>query len=328
MTAQAQVPSNFNGTTRRKIVQMPAMAKPTGGGLVSVALPKTGYVARIWLSIRGTIAGSITAPNPLGLAAILRRVRVTLNSGLDVYSTSGVGYHYLLRQAFDQSGIDPVAQSNARSAVAAGAYNLDMLIPLALNFRDPLGLLLLQSESTLVTLSVDFEADSALATGITTHTCSVVPYLEIFAVPPSATDQPPTNIVHQILEETQTVAATGQQTYVWPRGGVYLQLWHGLGFGVAGTDKFDRAQIRAAQSDFIQDTDTGYLDMEQRTLWGSARLAGTLPFDLYGTTALGIYDLMRDTIDTTRMTDISSVINATGTGLLYSLRRQLIVIPG
>lgn len=324
--AAVQVPSNFNGMTRRKVIPMGTLTKPVGGNASTFqALPRTGYLARLYLAIRGSVAGTLTVPNALGMASIIRRVRLTLNSGLDVISVSCAGYHYLLRQSFDQPGIDPVSQSNARSAVTATTFNLDMILPIALNMRDPLGLLLLQSESTLVTLSIDWEADGTVATGATvTATCVI--HGEIFTVPPSATDQPPVNVVHQILEETIAVAGSGAATYVWPRGGVYLQLFHGYGFGVAGADSFSRYQVRAAQSDFIQDTDLTYLDMSKNFQTGLTRLAGTIPFDLYASGGLGMYDMMRDPIDTSRLTDLASVITATAAGTLYSLRRQLLVL--
>lgn len=324
---QVNVPSNFNGMTRRKIIPMGTLTKPVAGGQSTFqALPKTGYLARLYLAIRGTVAGTVTGPNALGMASIVRRVRVYLNSGLDVFNVSGAGYHYLLRQSFDQPSIDPVAQSNARSAVTATTFNLDMVVPIAMNMRDPLGLLLLQSESTLVTVQVDWESDVVVATGGPTVTGTCVIWGEIFTVPPSATDQPPTNVVHQILEETIAIAGAGDVTYVWPRGGVYLQLYHGYGMAQAGVDSFNRYKVRAAQSDFIQDTDLTYLDMGKMFQTGLARLAGTIPMDLYASAGLGMYDLMRDTIDTSRLTDIASVITATGAGTLYSLRRQLLVL--
>lgn len=321
-------PSNFNAMTRRKIMPFGSMAKITGGAQTTyLTLPRTGYLARLFLAIRGSItSGGLSGLNALGKSSIIRRVRVTLNSGLDVFNVSGPGYHYLIRQAFDQSGIDPVSQSDARSAVATGVYNLDMILPIAMNLRDPIGLLLLQSESTLVQLSIDWEADSAIATGVTTNTATCTVFGEVFTVPPSATDQPPTNVIHQVLEESTAVAGAGAFTYIWPRGGIYLQLFQGVGMGVSGADNFTRYQVRAAQSDYLQDTDAQYLDMEKVFVTGLARLAGTVPFDLYFTTGLGAYDSMRDTIDTSRLTDLASVITMSGAGTVYSQRRQLLVV--
>src|SRR5215510_1386422 len=139
----------FVANTRRKIVQLPTQTRPVGGGTTSINLPKTGLLAAIVVAIRGSIAGTLTVPNALGMASIISRVRLTLNSGIDIFNVSGAGYHYLLREALESEYTDIAGQSNARSAVTAAAFNLDMLIPVAINMRDPLGLILLQNEQTL-----------------------------------------------------------------------------------------------------------------------------------------------------------------------------------
>src|SRR5579859_3807529 len=87
----------FVANTRRKIILLPTQTRPTGGGTTSINLPKTGLLASINLAIRGSISGTLSAPNALGFASILNRVRLTLNSGIDIFNVSGAGFHYLLR---------------------------------------------------------------------------------------------------------------------------------------------------------------------------------------------------------------------------------------
>jgi hypothetical protein len=326
--APAVAPVDFNGSTRRKINQQTSLVKPTGASsLQSFNIPKVGYIARIWLSIRGTVTGTLTVPNPLGFASIIRNVNLQINSGLQAFNLSGAGYHYLLRP-FLEVGQDPVPQSNATSAVTAAAFNLDMVIPVMLNFRDPIGLLLAQSESTLMTLNITWESDTTVATGATVN-ATVKPYVEFFTVPSQGSAQPPRNMIHQILEDQIAGVASGAPyPYVLPRGGLYLGLFLGYGMGVAGADNISQLQIRAAQSDYVQSTDLDYLDMvTAATGFARQRKAGTFPIDLAGTSGLGSYDLMRDTLDTSRLTDIAAVLQTTAAGTLYAVRRQLLQIP-
>lgn len=317
---------SFDANTRRRIIQLAQQAKPAGGGIVNFQLPRTGFLARIYLAIRGSITGTLTAPNPLGRASIVRRVRLTANSGVDTFNVSGAGYHYLLREYVDLER-DAVPQSNALTAVGTGAFNLDMVIPVGVNKRDAVGLLMLQSERTLMTLQVDFEADATVATGATVS-ATVTPYLELFTVPADQANWPPLSVVHQILEDQQSVPAAGTFTYHWPRGHVYLQLLHGLGIGIPGSDLFTRVNVRVNQADFIQATDVVYLDIERAFSAGTTRLAGTIPIDLMGSSGMGMYDKSRDTINTRLVTDLATVIEATASGTLYSVRRQLVTLEG
>jgi len=317
----------FVANTRRKVVQIPTQTRPAGGGTTSINLPKTGLLAGIFLAIRGTVGGTVTTANPLGFSSIINRVRLTLNSGIDIFNVSGPGYNYLLREVLESEYIDISGQNNARSAVTAAAFNLDMFIPVAINMRDPLGLILLQNEQTLLTLNIDWNADTnVVLTGGGTVTATAVPYIELFTVPVDPQDFPPINIIHQILEDQQAISGAQDWVYNWPRGNTYLQVLHGVGIGAAGADGFNKAQIRVNQSDYLQSTDVPFLDLEFRRVRGRARPAGGIFFDLLGTSGIGNYGLTRDVFNSSLVTDLASVITTTGAYTAYDVRRQLVVL--
>lgn len=317
----------FVANTRRKVVQIPTQTRPAGGGTTSINLPKTGLLAGIFLAIRGTVTGTVTTANPLGNASIINRVRLTLNSGIDIFNVSGAGYNYLLREVLESEYIDISGQNNARAAVTAAAFNLDMFIPVAINMRDPLGLILLQNEQTLLTLNIDWNADTNVITaGGATITATAVPYIELFTVPVDPQDFPPINIIHQVLEDQQAISGAQDWVYNWPRGNTYLQVLHGIGIGAAGADGFSKAQIRVNQSDYLQSTDVPYLDLEFRRVRGRARPAGGVFFDLLGTSGIGNYGLTRDVFNSSLVTDLASVITTTGPYTAFDVRRQLVVL--
>lgn len=317
----------FVANTRRKIIQLPTQTRPAGGGTTSINLPKTGLLATINLAIRGTVSGTVTTANPLGMASIINRIRLTLNSGIDIFNVSGTGYHYLLRNALESEYVDISSQSNATSAVTAAAFNLDMVIPIAINMRDPLGLILLQNEQTLLTLNIDWTADTnVVLTGGGTVAATAVPYIELFTVPVDPADFPPINIVHQILEDQQAISGAQDWVYNWPRGNTYLQVLHGIGIGAAGADGFTKATIRVNQSDYLQNTDVPYLDIEFRRMRGRARPAGGIFYDLLASSGLGNYGLTRDVFNSALVTDLASVITTTGAYTAFNVRRQLVVL--
>jgi hypothetical protein len=280
----------------------------------------------MFLALRGTVAGTLTVPNPLGFSSIISRLRVQANSGIDIFNVSGGGYDYLLRNQLESEYIDPLGQTNGTTAVTAAGFVLDKLVPLCLNMRDTTGLIMLQNEQTIVNTYIDWLADTSVATGATVTLTSGDLFLEVFTVPPDPKDWPPLNVIHQNLEDQQQIAAAGDFPYYWPRGNTYLQIMHGAGIGAAGSDLFSRFAVRVNQSDYLQSTPNDYLDMEYRLQKGRARPLGGIFVDLLASSGLGCYGLTRDMFNSALVTDLASVITATGATTLFTVRRQLVVL--
>lgn len=314
----------WNTATRQKLYTLPQKSKPTGGGVVSWDIPKTGILSKIYLSISATVSGTLSNPNPLGAAAIIKNVRLTLNSGVDLYNVSGAGYSYLLQEVLGSGLALATGNNQGRSAVSAATFRLDQIIPVMVNDRDPVGAINLQNEQTLVTLSVEFESDSTVATGATV-TATVDPMVEIFTMPLRAEDRPPFDLLHNVLEERMTVSGAGQVDYVVPRGNTYLAILHGLGIGASGSDAFSSADLVINQADYIYKGLTpALLNLVHYQRYGRARPSGAILYDLMGSSGLGSYGTGRDVINSALVTDLRSRITATGAGTLITVRRQLV----
>ncbi len=324
-------PLGFERTTRMKILPMPAMARPVGGGLTQQDLPKSGILAGIFLNITGTIGGAVGAVNAWGLSSILRRLRLTVNSGIDLINITGPGYHWLLRDMINGYE-DPSPQSNARNAVTAVATNLDVFLPIAVNNRDAVGMVMLQNEETICTLQVDWESDTVVtATGtFTGFTC--IPRLIVFEVPQHKEDRPDFSVVHQVIEDSQQIPGAGEFVYNWQRGNVILGQYHAL-----QATTWSQARLRVQQSQYFEDI--GPAQHRQILNWILGResdQAGTaitgsafrLFWDFMGTDGLGSYGSVRDPIDTSELTDIATVLNVAATSQLLSIRRQLVRLQG
>ncbi len=317
----------FAVNTRRKIVALPTINKPSGGGVTTINLPKTGLLGAIYLRIRANVSGTLSNQNALGFSSIVRRVSLVLNSGIDLYSVSGPGYAYLAQEMVE-TGFFPVFSGyEGRNPVAADAdVVLDQFIPLTINARDPLGMLMLQNEQTLLTLEVDWEADANVATGATV-VATATPYLELFTVPRDPQDWPPLNVVMQTLEETRTISGAGEVTYDVPRGNTYLRIGLGLGMGASGADGFSHVKVRLNQSDYLLDTPSAFFDLEYaRFHGGRTRTPGTLILDFVGSSGFGNYGMARDLINSGQVTDFGVVLDATGSGTLRVVRQQLVAL--
>jgi hypothetical protein len=201
-----------------------------------------------------------------------------------------------------------------------------MLIPLMVSAIDPRGLINLQTEKTVMTVTVEFEADANIATGITTHTCTVTPFLELFTLPREDADKPAFNVVQAIMAESKAVSGAGDVEYAWPVGAAYLAMYHGLGFAVSGSDGWSKAILRELQTDRLYEYTPISADLEFTRWHGRARLAGVIPIDLAGSDGLGMYGGDRDLLFSQQVSDLKTIITATGAGTLHSMRRQLVSV--
>lgn len=316
----------FQQKTRRKLLPLDLKAKGVSNPL-TWEIPKTGLLAGLWLDIRGSVAGTLSAPNALGFSSIVRNVRLFANSGIDIIKISGPGYHWLLKDYMeDYKNVSP--DSTGRTVVTATTFNLSMYLPIQFNSRDPLGLIMLQNEQTTLTLFVEFETDSVVATGATVS-ANVQPMVELFTVPVDPQDWPPLTTIHQIVEETRVVSGAGDFSYRWPRGNTYVQVLHGLGLNTTPADGWSTVKVQLNQSDVIWGPLTpALLTLEHARSHGVTRVLGQVPVDLAGTSGLGTFGSARDMIYSQLVTELETVITATAAGTLYTVRRQLVSLEG
>lgn len=313
---------SFQENTRRKLLRLPIVAKGTSNPIRFV-LDRAGILAAIHLDIRGSIAGTLSAPNPFGMASIVREVRIIASNGLELFRMSGPVYHYIFRDFLDEY-VDPLVHTNARSAVTATTFDVSMIIPLALNARDIPGLLLLQHKALTVVLSVEFEADANVATGAAV-TANVEPGLETFSVPYDYDEKTePFNLAVTCIGESVAIAGAGDFPYPWLLGNSYALVAHGLGIAQAGADGWSRAVLRAQQNDIIFDMGPDQADIEFVRHHGRARQKGVIPFDLLGSSGIGAFGSGRDIIHSAAVTDMKSIITATAAGTLYTVRREIV----
>lgn len=313
----------FDDNTRNKLVKLPTLTRPVGGGITQLTLPKTGLLRGIYLIIDGAVAGTLTVPNALGMSSVVRRTRVNTNSAVDVFSVSGAGYAYLLQEMLGLEVYAYMGGNSGRSAVTATTFTLDEYVPIAMNDRDTIGLYMLQNEQAQVTLTVEWEADATVATGATV-TGTAIPYMDILTVPDDPKDFPPLGYVHTIVEDSFVQAGAGDFDYKPQRGNIYLQVGHMAGAGAAGSDLFNRFQVKSAQADTWVDAVPRLLDLEHRRWRGRARPVGTIFQDYLASSGLGNFGTTRDLFDSRLTTDYDHIITATGAVTFTNLRRMLV----
>jgi hypothetical protein len=323
------MPGGFNLNTRRKIIPVPALTKPSGGGKTEIVLPKSGILGGIYLPISVSVTGTLSSPNPLGLSSILRRVYLRTNSAIDLFNVSGPGYGFLLQRWLELQEHATSPRNNFGNGVVTGSYRLDMFIPVQINSGNTEGLLMLQDDQLQVTLGIDWEQDSSVATGATV-TGTAYPSMIIYTVPENIEDYPPFDFIHQIIEDQYPIPASGDNIFDMLRNNIYLQVLMGAGFGVSSpSDKWSKLVVRFNSSDIIEQWDTLSMDAQYGHRLGVDRTAaphvGTLALDWFGSDGLGNYGSARDFINSRRLTDFQLVLTASSAPFTFYVIRRMLV---
>lgn len=318
----------FVNNTRLKLIKGSVMSRPTGGGQTQIELPKTGILAGIIIPVSVAISGTLSAPNANGIASVIKRIQLKINAGQTIFDISGAGYFYLLDEMMQDNYLLP-SYSDARSAVTTGTKNLDIFLPVALNTRDEIGLIMLQNMQTFATLMIDWEADATVATGATiTGTAS--PLFITFEVPSSPKDYPNLSTIHQVQEEQIAISAAGDFDHHIPIGATLVGQYYL--FATAWTN----AQLRLQNSNVVADiTPEQHRILFQLTTSRDPLLSGAITgsnkrlfWDFSGTDGLGQFGSVRDWVNTGALTDIMTRLTASAAGTLYAVRRQILnIVP-
>ncbi|MCI0560319.1 MAG: hypothetical protein MN733_17675, partial [Nitrososphaera sp.] len=184
-----------------------------------------------------------------------------------------------------------------------------------------------QNEQTLVTLAITWEQDSVVATGATV-TATASPVMMFFEVPNREEDLPNLSVVHQILEDQLQISAAGQFIHNPPRDAVITGLYY-------LTPAWTALQTIIQQSNTIEDwTPNSHQMRYMHTTGRNVVLSGAITgndrrffLDLAGTDGLGEFWTMRDVLDTGRLTNFFNRFTFSGTGTVFSVRRQVFALP-
>lgn len=325
--AQREAAASFEQSTRLRYTQMENMDKPTGGGLVNKVLPPVGMLAAIHIPINITISGTLSAQNAYGTSSALARITLNANNGVKYFDVSGIGYSWLLKEMLDDNA-DVLSFNAGKTAVSAASFRLDVIIPVAHNSRDATGLIMLQNRSTVVDLTINWAADTVLATGATV-TGTARPVMVTYDVPSDRRSWPleGLSIAHQILEEQPAIAAAGPFQHRLAVGGVYVGVYYLL------KNAWTETRLVAQQSNvFEKETPEQHRLRFAQCTGRDINLAGTaitgfdkrIFYDFAGSDGLGQFGSVRDLVDSNALTDFFAEPNASAADTLYAVRRQFI----
>lgn len=341
---------SFQQATRQNWQQLPGMSY-TSGQLVTKDLPKVGLAARVLLLVKGTIKvvhateATITKAEK-GPFNLIERLTLKVNSGVDIVDASGFGllkFNLMKRlaSALDSIVTDDdafVFEAAAAASGAGGAVNdvqFMLEIPIAINERDALGLLLLQNPQSLFTLGIkwaDATADGVLYTSLTGFTLSeaaftAYPLVEFYSVPARREDYPDLSLVHQILEDRINIQGVGETFYTIQRGNIYVSIldYISLNGALAAAADIEQFRLRYNASEAPYEIRGDVLRAIQRQRYGRFLGKGVYALDwmFQGCPGLGN---SRDWIDSGKVTEFEQIVKVASTATLGSNNNFLNVV--
>lgn len=344
---------SFNEATRQNFTELPAQSYVAGGRLY-FPLPKAGLLSRLFVKLVGTMTvtlGTGTATVSEKPYNLIKRIRLIANSGTAIYDVSGYGTYLinnLLRsnQSPDKSVYDRGYLSevyNCPVADGANAWKMALELPIAMNVRDPIGLIMLQNDSTNLTLEIEFNSEygllnndiySIVVTGNTTASFSgkVGVMMEYFNVPKDKNDYPPLNMIHQWLENRDALPGTGAFVKQLQRGNIYQRIIHAIQLGnLLDTIDVDKFRILYNQSEVPYTVDKLSQLFLQRSRYGMDLPKGCFVHDFtYSTGEVGLGNA-RDYINSANVTELQSEVTinsaatvTAGQSFLTTISEQLI----
>jgi hypothetical protein len=321
----AQRASLFAQSTRQYKQELPSMSFKEGE-TVSISLPKTRFLSKISLKVKGSFKVTHASKTSYTKAKfdkykLLRQIRLQINNGFTPYQMGGVELHlYNLMNNFNPMGADNFGLDVLQNVVSAGgttdkvSYMLEL--PITLNDRDPVGLIMLQNEQTVTTLSVDcgYLKDIMTDTDITISDINIqiTPVIETFSIPLIPDAIPDYSVIKLVNEQIENVVGAGDMIVKLPVGLTYrkilLYIGSDTGFTPIDHDKLGSFQLMFNQADTPYNVSADHVAYENRKAYGGQLPAGCYAFDF---SSQGVANLGggRDYIDTERLTEFWLKIN-------------------
>ena len=285
-------------------------------------LPKARFLSKITLIVKGTF--KLTHANKTTYTAsnfdkhnLLKRLRLSINNGFNPFDISGNMLSlYNKINKFSKPSADNFSldvRTTANSVSSGGATNTVSMVlelPITINERDPIGLILLQNEQSIVTLNIDTGAitDIMTDTDITSSALSVTitPVIETFSIPAIPDAIPDYSIVKLVNEQSEQIVNTNEMTVKLPVGLTYRKFMLYLASDSIYTAiehsyiSYFKLQFNQADTPIYIPAD--YVAYKNKMDYDGALPVGAYAFDL---SAQGIANLGggRDYIDTERLTE-------------------------
>lgn len=245
----AQRAANFAKCTRQNQHSLMKQSADGGGSTLSFILPKNRLLSKILLSFeikckfKHNTKTDFNGLDVLVPFKLVRRLSMNLNNGFEPYVISGdelamlnMISRYRADYVFNDVNVNTTDIGYGcwldKSVSAAGSentikFNLEM--PVTLNDRDPVSMIMLQNEQTVVTITIDmangseiFPTGSGYSAEIINTKCDLM--TETFSIPASTDAFPDVSVLKITHSRNDSFVGAGQHILKLSTGTIYRRM--------------------------------------------------------------------------------------------------------
>lgn len=328
-TAQTLSPQQranlFGQSTRQHIQMLPKQTANTGSATLQFHLPKSRLLSKLMVDVVAKVkiahATETTIPTPtFAPFQLIRRISLDLNNGfspfvidgrsLAMYNMVRLNPAVIIPQKDNSRGMNYLPDMVASVAGTDNTFKFTMELPVTLNPRDPVGLILLQNDQTNVTLTADlvngaeiFNSPAGYVISVQSVDMSVA--TETFSVPPIDEAFPDISVLKLVSSRLESFVG-GPAVIKFLTGNIYrkIVLYFEHSDGTPYTDDEITANMELVfnQADIPYSVTASALAHKNENDLGYALPTGMYVFDF---TNQGIPNLggSRDLVDTEKLTE-------------------------
>jgi hypothetical protein len=335
----------FAQSTRQNFQTMPTQTVTAENTTIQFNLPKVRLLSRILLHVEatatlvstaGTIATSMYSPYN-----ILRRIALDLNNGFSPVILDGASMYLYDKVGMNSNVYDISTNIKANTyveniAAAGGRDNkikFTLNIPLTLNERDSVGLLLLQNDESVVTLTCDIDRlanaytlNAGNGDTVTFKNMTVTPMLETFSIPPVSSAFPDISVLKLVSSKSDIFQGGGSSVIKLPVGTIYRKMIFRFtdNAGVPLTDDsfVGNFELIFNQADIPYSMKPKILSSLNHRMYGSVLPAGVYVLEF---SYNGIPNMAgsRDYVDSERLTELWFRFNSNVAGTVTVINETL-----
>jgi hypothetical protein len=337
----------FAQATRQNVQTLPAQTVGQENQSIQFTLPKSRLLSKIYLNVEAVAtlkssAAAITLDS-FSPYKILRRVSLDMNNGFSPFIVGGrdLAQYNLIRSRAEQTLAQKVStrvsnyvENTASVAGTDNAIKFTVQLPITLNDRDPVGLILLQNDTTQVTLTVDvgqlasaYVINSGNADQVIFKSMTVTPVLETYTIPPIQEALPDLSVLKLVNSKADTFAGNGQNIVKLNVGTIYRKLLIYLednnGVPLTEADLSGNIELIFNQADIPYSIKPSVLAHINSQMYGVSLPAGLFVFDFSSYAGQINLSGSRDYIDTERLTEFWLRFSSTKAGKVTVVSENL-----
>lgn len=328
----------FAMSTRQNMQMLPTETVTGGAKTVQFTLPKARLLSSILVRVNATVniksvASAVPPEDIFTPFKIIRRISLDLNNGFSPYTISGEG-----AAAYNMIDIHPDILTHDKNNTGAYTYvpglkastsgidntfSFTLSLPVTTNPRDAVGMILLQSNENLTTLSVDLAnggdiLDNAEGYTVDIKNVKITPMVESFSIPANQNAIPDLTVLKLVNERFDSLPSSGQQIVKLSTGTIYRKILFILedenGNPMADSDISAPFQLVFNQADTNYSIDAEVLRVYNQKMLGYSLPKGMYVFDFSNSGSFPNLGGTRDFISSENLTEFWLRFNTTKKG--------------